>query len=314
MSELQIPFEALRDQINSAIDVIVQLDRFADGRRRRVEIAVVASQPPRDVPARVGDGLRRRADRPRPPGHGRAPPPAAAEPIDARLMLAGVAVPSSSPRCPDGAAVERIGGMTSATYAAAAAGGLRRRRRSACGSCCPRSRSAELALRGAGRRRGERQAQPAAGARHPLPAHADRPAHGRLVGRHGVKLHAVRADCLVSRCRGPHARALAGCSPPRSAMVLAIARRRRRRPRLDRRSAATARRVRRPAARPGAAAVQRPAAGLSMPQAVRMASRELADPGGAELKQVIEEMQARPLVEDALEALSVRLPSREVSC
>jgi pilus assembly protein CpaF len=43
MSELQIPFEALRDQINSAIDVIVQVDRFADGARRVSEVAVVAS-------------------------------------------------------------------------------------------------------------------------------------------------------------------------------------------------------------------------------------------------------------------------------
>jgi pilus assembly protein CpaF len=43
MSELHIPFEALRDQINSAIEVIVQLDRFPDGRRRVTEIAVVAS-------------------------------------------------------------------------------------------------------------------------------------------------------------------------------------------------------------------------------------------------------------------------------
>ena len=43
MSELQIPFEALRDQINSAIDVIVQVDRFADGRRRVSELAVVSS-------------------------------------------------------------------------------------------------------------------------------------------------------------------------------------------------------------------------------------------------------------------------------
>ena len=65
MSELQIPFEALRDQINSAIDVIVQVDRFADGGRRVSELAVVASQPPRDVPARVGDGVRERPDRPR---------------------------------------------------------------------------------------------------------------------------------------------------------------------------------------------------------------------------------------------------------
>jgi tight adherence protein B len=54
-------------------------------------------------------------------------------------------------------------------------------------------------------------------------------------------------------------------------------------------------------------------AGLSMPQAVRMASRELADPAGAELKRVIEEMQLGRSVEDALEALSARLPSREVS-
>src|SRR5919204_324127 len=43
MSDLQIPFDALRDQINSAIDVIVQVDRYADGRRRVIELAVVAS-------------------------------------------------------------------------------------------------------------------------------------------------------------------------------------------------------------------------------------------------------------------------------
>jgi pilus assembly protein CpaF len=43
MSDLQIPFEALRDQINSAIDVIVQVDRYADGRRRICEVAAVAS-------------------------------------------------------------------------------------------------------------------------------------------------------------------------------------------------------------------------------------------------------------------------------
>jgi tight adherence protein B len=54
-------------------------------------------------------------------------------------------------------------------------------------------------------------------------------------------------------------------------------------------------------------------AGLSMPQAVRMASRELADPAGAELTRVIEEMQVGRSTEDALEALSQRLPSREVS-
>jgi pilus assembly protein CpaF len=44
MSDLQIPFEALRDQINSAIHMIVQIDRFADGRRRVSEVAAVASE------------------------------------------------------------------------------------------------------------------------------------------------------------------------------------------------------------------------------------------------------------------------------
>jgi pilus assembly protein CpaF len=43
MSDLQLPFEALRDQINNAIHVIVQIDRFADARRRVAEVAVVAS-------------------------------------------------------------------------------------------------------------------------------------------------------------------------------------------------------------------------------------------------------------------------------
>ncbi len=43
MSELQIPYEALSDQINSAIHVIVQIDRFADGGRRISEVAAVAS-------------------------------------------------------------------------------------------------------------------------------------------------------------------------------------------------------------------------------------------------------------------------------
>ncbi len=44
MSDLHIPFEALRDQINSAIHVIVQIDRQADGARRITEVAVVASE------------------------------------------------------------------------------------------------------------------------------------------------------------------------------------------------------------------------------------------------------------------------------
>ena len=54
-------------------------------------------------------------------------------------------------------------------------------------------------------------------------------------------------------------------------------------------------------------------AGLSMQQALRMAARELADPAGSELKRVIEEIQVGRPVEDALEALRDRLPSREVA-
>ncbi len=54
-------------------------------------------------------------------------------------------------------------------------------------------------------------------------------------------------------------------------------------------------------------------AGLSMAQAVRLASRELADPAGAELKRVVEEMHVGRTIEDSLEALQERLPSREVA-
>jgi pilus assembly protein CpaF len=44
MSEITIPFEALRDQINAAVDVVVQLSRGADGSRRVTEVAAVASR------------------------------------------------------------------------------------------------------------------------------------------------------------------------------------------------------------------------------------------------------------------------------
>ncbi|MBB5797232.1 CpaF family protein [Streptomyces caelestis] len=43
MSEVEIPFVALHDQINSAVDVIVQLTRFADGARRITEVALLES-------------------------------------------------------------------------------------------------------------------------------------------------------------------------------------------------------------------------------------------------------------------------------
>ncbi|WP_300343909.1 CpaF family protein [Nesterenkonia sp.] len=43
MSELDVPYDAIRDQINSAVDIIVQLNRGADGSRRVVEISTVTS-------------------------------------------------------------------------------------------------------------------------------------------------------------------------------------------------------------------------------------------------------------------------------
>lgn len=43
MSEVEIPFAALQDQIGSAVDVIVQLARFPDGSRKVVEVALLAS-------------------------------------------------------------------------------------------------------------------------------------------------------------------------------------------------------------------------------------------------------------------------------
>jgi pilus assembly protein CpaF len=60
MSDLHIPFEALRDQINSAIHVIVQIDRFADGARRISEVAAVASE--RREAFRLGTVARFEAD------------------------------------------------------------------------------------------------------------------------------------------------------------------------------------------------------------------------------------------------------------
>jgi pilus assembly protein CpaF len=44
LSEVEIPFHALRDQVNSSIDLVVQLVRGADGTRRIVEVAYLSSR------------------------------------------------------------------------------------------------------------------------------------------------------------------------------------------------------------------------------------------------------------------------------
>jgi pilus assembly protein CpaF len=108
MSELAIPFEVLRDQINSAIDVIVQIDRYADGRRRLSELAVVASN--RRETFRLASVMEFDADPIGPDRrvtgryrHRRLP-----DPTLRRLMLAGVEVPPEFTAVADEAAVERI--------------------------------------------------------------------------------------------------------------------------------------------------------------------------------------------------------------
>ncbi|GLY85314.1 CpaF family protein [Actinoallomurus iriomotensis] len=44
MSEVKIPYDAIRDQIGSAVDAIVHVDRASDGSRRIVEVAVVSAR------------------------------------------------------------------------------------------------------------------------------------------------------------------------------------------------------------------------------------------------------------------------------
>ncbi|GGL39708.1 CpaF family protein [Phycicoccus endophyticus] len=48
MSDVDVPFHALRDQVNSAIDVIVQLNRLSGGVRRVVDVSWVASRRQED--------------------------------------------------------------------------------------------------------------------------------------------------------------------------------------------------------------------------------------------------------------------------
>jgi tight adherence protein B len=54
------------------------------------------------------------------------------------------------------------------------------------------------------------------------------------------------------------------------------------------------------------------AAGLSLPQAIRLGGRELPDPAGAELRRVAHELDLGRPLDEALDGLRRRLPSREV--
>jgi pilus assembly protein CpaF len=93
MSDVHIPHDALHEYINNAIHVIVQIERGADGARRLVEVAVVASS--RGEPFRLQTAMRFEADPVGPDLRvtGRPRHYALPERISRALMLAGVEVP-----------------------------------------------------------------------------------------------------------------------------------------------------------------------------------------------------------------------------
>jgi pilus assembly protein CpaF len=83
MTELELPFATLQEQVNSAVEVVVQLERAVDGTRRLVEVSALASgrrEAFRLVPlVRLEDGEHR---------HGPLPPALAR-----RVVAAGRQVP-----------------------------------------------------------------------------------------------------------------------------------------------------------------------------------------------------------------------------
>jgi len=107
MSDLHVPHDALRDYINSAIHVIVQIDRGADGLRRVVEVTVVCSR--RGEPFRLQTAARFDADPVGPDLRvtGSSRHYALPERITRALMLAGVEVPPAFQLAADGDAPTR---------------------------------------------------------------------------------------------------------------------------------------------------------------------------------------------------------------
>ncbi|MGN6871632.1 MAG: CpaF family protein [Solirubrobacteraceae bacterium] len=93
MSDLHVPHAALREYINSAIHVVIQIDRGADGLRRVVEVAVVASR--RGEPFRLQTAMQFEPDPLRPDRQVRGSWRHFALPdrIATHLSLAGVDVP-----------------------------------------------------------------------------------------------------------------------------------------------------------------------------------------------------------------------------
>jgi pilus assembly protein CpaF len=95
MSDIEIPYEALRDQIDSALDIVVHLARFPDGSRRIAEIAAVAgrrSEGPRLTPFAWFESGPIGRDRSVTGTFRHGPLPPA---LRDRLLLAGEAVPAT---------------------------------------------------------------------------------------------------------------------------------------------------------------------------------------------------------------------------
>ncbi len=95
MSETALPLETLRDQINSAVDLVVHLGRAVDGSRRVVEVSMLTSrrrEAYRLEPVVLFHQLPIDADRVVRGSHEHLPLPRS---VAHRLVLAGEAVPAS---------------------------------------------------------------------------------------------------------------------------------------------------------------------------------------------------------------------------
>ena len=316
MSDLHIPFEALRDQINSAIHVIVQIDRYADGRRRVGEVAAVASRAARGVPAGHARALRRRPPGAEPARHGSraALPAAAGHPALDRARRARRCPRSSRRRPPPrrcGRPSDGQGrpGPDAAGRRAARRAGRHRRSTSAAPPAAPSwPRAAPLDPGETGWRRLRRR----------LDRQLRRTRTGQRLDRWlssaGTKIaaidlrarrprpHAAGRDPAAARCSRAGSRSWSGPSSSPAAPASTSS--------GCGASAATRSSPSCPTSRACSPTARPP--GSRCPAAVQLAARELPEPAAAEMRSVVEQLRVGQPVEDALESLRERLPSREL--
>lgn len=93
MSEVKIPFEAVRDQINNAIDVVVHLSRGPDGSRRVVEVATLVANRRQTFQLQTLNSFEQEPLGPDRVVHGRFQCFPLPQEVAKRLTLAGEAVP-----------------------------------------------------------------------------------------------------------------------------------------------------------------------------------------------------------------------------